>query len=109
MRCCDPENTLIRHGKEYPEFSGMIPQSWCPNSAARLHLRVAWMRQLGECMAYELPVDEVSRMQNRQPWDAIKAGGSQVKIPSHPDDIRVRVIRVKDGVAIGTVPLVTDP
>ncbi len=96
-------NALVGHGEEDPEFAGVKPDRRRPHAAARLHLPIPRMRHIFDGVIDDRPVDQVARVEDWQPGRAVEAGGGQIEIVAVPDDIRIGIIGVQDGVAVSAV------
>src|ERR1017187_4043461 len=109
MVCRRDINSLVRHGKENPEFPRIEADGRRPHPTPGLDLFIAWVRQIANRMIDERPVDQVTRMQNRQPRGAVKTRRCHEKIVSVPDHIRVGIISVENGIFIHPVTEVRRP
>ena len=81
----------------------MIANAWGPDAFSVLRFVEGIVRVLLKCMTYYCPVHQVFRVQNRQTGDAGEARGSHIIIIADTNNVRVGIIRVKDGIFIRAV------
>ena len=90
-------------GEEDVERARVLADRRRPDALAVLRLGEARPGHVGERVAGERPVDQIARAQERQRGRAREAGGDEPVLVAHAQDVRVRVVRRQDGVAVRAV------
>ncbi len=108
----------IRIGEKNPKTPRVKPDRGRPDPAAVA--RGGKMRRVREpvvCrvveprqrVVHERPVDQIARMQDRQPRHVAETRGRQPEVLADTNRIRIRIIGVKHRVFVGAVALVGEP
>jgi len=96
----DHKNAQIRIAVIDPVLVPVKTQTGRPDAVAVLYLVIARRRQPLQCMADDLPVDQVARVQHRQTGYMVETGGDQVEIIADSNDIRIGIVGKEDGIGI---------